>query len=231
MLLFHIIVGSICILSGAAALSFKKGSRNHRMAGLLFVASMVAMTVSGTILAYLRPAFIAMIAGVLTLYLVMTAFAVTRSKPNHTNGFDYIALVLICCVCLGAFYLGNQVAQSETGFIQGIEIPAGAYYFFAWVSAVCAVSDLRYVIRGGLAGAQRIARHLWRMGFAMYMATSSLFTGQPQRFPEALQNSGVLSVPESLVVLLVLFWFLKTLFWGKTKRFISRYREYLPRGA
>lgn len=230
LLIFHIALGTISLLSGAAALIYRKGSPWHKKSGLVFVASMFAMTTSGAILAYLKPANIAVIAGVLTFYCVATSLMVIRRRPKQTGALDVIALLVVTGLCLAATYYGNLAAASETGFIQGIEIPVEAYYFFAIISGVCALSDLRYVLIGGLSGAQRIARHLWRMGFAMYMATSSLFTGQPQRFPNFLRESGMLAVPENLVVLLILFWFLKTLVWTHIKKAFNSFRNVQSEG-
>jgi len=195
LLIFHIAVGSVCILSGSAALVYKKGAQKHRKAGLIFVMSMLAMTVSGTLLAYFRPAYIAVIAGVLTLYFVVTALLVVRNKPKHICTLDFAALPVVSGISIAAFYYGGQAASSPTGFIQGVEIPAGAYYFFAVIAAICALSDLRYLLLGGLSGAQRLARHLWRMGFALYIAVSSLFTGAATTFSTITTRQRVACCP------------------------------------
>jgi hypothetical protein len=121
-------------------------------------------------------------------------------------------------LCLSAWHYGNLAAASETGFIEGIQIPADAYYFFAFVAGLAMFSDVRYLVLGGLRGAQRIARHLWRMGFAMYIAASSLFTGNPQLFPDALREAGLTSIPEQAVALVTFYWFVKILFWPGIKR-------------
>lgn len=213
MLSFHITFGLLCIVSGVLALVFRKGSMQHRKAGLVFVFSMLAMTLSGAVLAYHRPAIIALIAAILTFYLVLTAVSVVRAKPKTRSVVDLLGLIVGFTVCLASIYYGNLALKSETGFIENNEIPAAAYFFFATIAGLCAASDMRYILIGGLSGAQRLARHLWRMGFAMYMAVSSFFTGQPQVFPEALAATGLLAVPETLVVLVTIFWFLKVLAW------------------
>lgn len=43
LLTIHIVAGIMGILSGTAALSFRKGSRRHALAGKIFVASMLTM--------------------------------------------------------------------------------------------------------------------------------------------------------------------------------------------
>jgi hypothetical protein len=43
---------------------------------------------------------------------------------------------------------------------------------------LAAAGDLRMLLRGGLFGAQRIARHLWRMCFGLFIARD-LFSSDP----------------------------------------------------
>ena len=59
---------------------------------------------------------------------------------------------------------------------------------------------------GVLVFAIGLLRHLWRMFFPMYVATSSLFSGQQQVFPEALQGTIYLELPHTLVPILLVFW-------------------------
>jgi hypothetical protein len=64
-------------------------------------------------------------------------------------------------------------------------------------------------------GSQRLVRHLWRMCFAMLIATGSFFTGQMQVFPTIIRKSNLLGIPVlAIPVLLVL---VTTLYWiGRT---------------
>ena len=69
---------------------------------------------------------------------------------------------------------------------------------------------------GQIAGAQRIVRHLWRMCFAMLIATGSFFAGQMQVFPELVRKSSllgvpVLMIPVLLVIVTTLYWLVRTL--------------------
>jgi hypothetical protein len=77
---------------------------------------------------------------------------------------------------------------------------------------------------GQIAGAQRLVRHLWRMCFAMLIATGSFFAGQMQVFPELVRKSSllgvpVLMIPVLLVIVTTLYWLVRTLV--KRKRAIS----------
>ena len=66
----------------------------------------------------------------------------------------------------------------------------------AMMTAIGAVADLTLLVRGPVSPHHRIARHLWRMGLAYFIAVGSFFTGPGARiFPEALRESGLLSLP------------------------------------
>ena len=80
-LVVHIVGGALGILSGFVALSAAKGDRLHRRAGMLFVCAMLAMCVSGTLIAVVKgvaPA-INVPAGLLTGCLVVTALTTARA--------------------------------------------------------------------------------------------------------------------------------------------------------
>jgi hypothetical protein len=59
--------------------------------------------------------------------------------------------------------------------------------FLATVNILAAVGDWRVTRSGELRGARRVARHLWRMCFGMFIATGSFFIGQMQVFPKPLR--------------------------------------------
>jgi hypothetical protein len=74
------------------------------------------------------------------------------------------------------------------------------------VILLAAVGDVRMLVRGGVFGKQRIARHLWRMCYALFTAAGSLFLGQQQVFPAFLRHINVLFVPAILPLVLRIFW-------------------------
>ncbi len=73
-------------------------------------------------------------------------------------------------------------------------------------------------MRGGLAGAQRLTRHLWRMCVAMFMATASFFLGQAKLFPPGVRQSGVLALPVLLVIGALVYWLVRVRLWPRLRR-------------
>ena len=62
------------------------------------------------------------------------------------------------------------------------------------------------LVLSGLRGARRLARHLWRMCFALFIAAASFFLGQADEFPEPLRIPALLALPVLAVLLAMLYW-------------------------
>lgn len=86
------------------------------------------------------------------------------------------------------------------------------------MAGVAFVNDLVILLRKTLSDRHRIAQHVWRMCIGFFIVAGSAFTGPGAGiFPEAVRNSGVLSLPELTIILLMLFWLFRTLF-GRRRR-------------
>lgn len=209
-LIFHIGAGLLALLTGAAALLFRKGSRRHRATGNGFVIAMLCMSASGAYIAFMKSIDLSVLSGILTFYLVATAWMTIKRKTEETGMFEIIAFLTVLAVSVSYIIFGLEVANSETGLKDGL--PATPYYIFGAVAALAAALDLRLIIRGGISGAPRIARHLWRMCFALFMATASFFLGQAQVFPEIVRASNILFVPVIIVIILMIYWLIRVSF-------------------
>jgi uncharacterized membrane protein len=101
-LTLHICAGIVGLLSGAVAMSFRKGSRCHGIAGKVFVISMLSLGASAMYLAVMNHEVGNFVAGILTIYLVTTACLTARRRDGETsifvpgNGWGPQALLVIC---------------------------------------------------------------------------------------------------------------------------------------
>ena len=212
---FHVLVGAIALLSGAAALLFRKGFRMHRLAGNIFFVSMLFMASVGAYLAYSKSSVLPVVVGILTFYLVATAWATVKHKGKGTGSFEIVALIVALVTGASGIAFGLDAMSNVTS--ARAEFIARQYFFFGSVALVAAALDVRMIIRGGLLGAQRIARHLWRMCFGLYIAASSFFLGQAQVFPDSVRelqifSVAILAVPKYVVIALMIFWLSRVLF-------------------
>lgn len=208
----HIAAGTIALLAGAAALSFRKGGRRHRLAGNAFVISMLIMGASGAYLAFAMRVTLSVIGGSLTLYLVVTAWTTVAGSARRPGRLDAAALLVGLCIAAVALVSGFEAANSETGLKDGFH--PGQYFMFGAVALLATAGDVRMIIRGGVRGAQRIARHLWRMCVALMIAASAFFLGQAQLFPAAIRESHILNAPVLLPFLLMSYWLYRVL-WSR----------------
>ena len=210
MRLIHIVAGLLALLAGAIALAAAKGSGLHRRSGRVFVGAMLAMTTTAAVIAaFLRPNVVNATAALLTLYLVCTALLTVRPDLRHARallvGLMGVALVAGLLGCT----LGLDALGSASGNVDGI--PAPPLLMFGTVGLAGLVLDARLLWAGGIHGPHRLARHLWRMTFAMWIATSSFFLGQAKVFPEPLRNFALLSIPVLVVTVLLCYWLAKVL--------------------
>ena len=213
----HISMGLVGILSGAAALTFRKGSRPHHLVGHVFFVSMLIMASMGATLAMTySPNRGNVMGGGITFYMVATAWATVWRKPGATGRLE-IALALLGSAVAGAgLTFGVMAATAPDNMLDKYHPPL--YFIFGSVALLLTAFDVRMIARGGVAGPSRLTRHLLRMCLAMFMATSSLFLGQPKVFPMAVRHSGLLPVPVLLVVAALLYWLVRIRVWPGLRR-------------
>ncbi|HVS31036.1 MAG TPA: hypothetical protein VMS98_06245 [Thermoanaerobaculia bacterium] len=208
LLMLHICCATAGLLSGFLAMSLRKGSGWHGAAGNVFFVSMLGMSVSAAyIAAFLKPNAINVVAASLTFYLVVTARRAARQSDGGTGILGVVALLFAMGVGAAGLAFGLEAANSPKGSKDGI--PAAVYIIFGSVALLCAVSDIRMLVRGGVSGGRRIARHLVRMGLALAIATISFYPGQAKLFPGWLRETGFLFVPHILLIGSIAFWMVR----------------------
>ena len=161
----HILAGVLALLGGYVALSATKGATLHRRSGMLFVCAMVVMSLSGALMEALN-AFknaINVVAGLLTFYFVTTALLTVRRRTQSALWMDRAAVLFALIVGVVAFRAGFDLASRGRP-------EAAPAFIFGIVGMLAAAGDIRMMRAGGIQGSRRIARHLWRMCFAMWVA-------------------------------------------------------------
>jgi hypothetical protein len=199
-LIIHICSGVVGLLSGIAAMSFRKGSPRHRLAGNIFFISMLTL---GSTAALLGNVF----GGALTLYLVTTGWLTGRRRAGQTTIFDWGALLFGLAVGLPIAIDGLRIVSGSTPPKPGV--PVGMILFLGSVALLAVAGDIRMLVRGGVFGRQRIARHLWRMCFGLFIATGSFLA---QRRVLAFLGGPKIMLLAPLPLLLMIFWLIRVRF-------------------
>ena len=197
---FHIIGGVLGIVAGFVAIAATKGASLHRRSGMVFVYAMLALSATGVVMAMLKGNRGNVMGGGLTLYLVMTALLTMRPRVMRN---DLAATLIGAAFGLAGLLFGFEALGTANGRLDGY--PPPMYFVFSTITLLAVLGDIRMMLAGGLQGAPRLVRHLWRMCFALFLAAASFFL-VPRRMPELLRHSPVVWIPTLVPILAILYW-------------------------
>jgi hypothetical protein len=102
---------------------------------------------------------------------------------------------------------GVEAFNSPRGVLNGV--PFAMHFFLAAVTALAAIGDVRIMRFGMPRGGPRLARHLWRMCFALFMAAGSFFSIRERVatiFPEPLTTGPLRALPIVLLFGAMFYW-------------------------
>ena len=198
----HIAAGILALVSGYIALAATKGATLHRRSGTLFVLAMVVMSLTGAFVAVISGSSTSVIAGLLTFYFVATAMLTVKQVPSRLEWLDGAAMLFAIAVSMLAFKTGFEMAG--TG-----KPEAPPLFMFGVVGTLAAIGDVRMIRAQGMRGPRRIARHLWRMCFAMWVAAASFFWGPQGRVPEIIRIPALFPIPVLLPIVVMLYWLVR----------------------
>ena len=209
----HVLSGAVALLAGTIAIIARKGASIHVNFGHAFAYTMIVSSALGAALGLLKPDqfYITFHAGVLGITLIASSWIAARKSTEERalaeNALSIINLINTLCLIVFGIYALQQTDGALLGF-------AGEdYLFLAFMAGIAAISDISLWRRIAISNHHRVARHLWRMCFGFFITAGSAFTGPGGKaFPEAIQDSGILSLPELLIFLAMLFWLCRVLF-------------------
>ena len=206
-LALHIGGGSLGIVSGYTAVFARKGGGLHRISGTVFFAAMLAMGTMGLALSVWIRQFGNIAGGALATYLVLTAWLTVRRKAGTIGRSEVALFAAAFATAALLLYWGVLAATSTKGTFQGYRAPL--YFVFGSFATLFAALDVKVILRGGVAGVARIARHLWRMCFALFFAAASFFLGQQKVMPAFMHGSPLLFIPALAPLALLIFWLVR----------------------
>jgi hypothetical protein len=228
-LVVHICGGTLGLLSGTAAILFRKGSFRHVLAGKIFVVSMLIMAVGAVYVAIERNQPSNIGGGIFTFYLILTAWLTARRPPGKTSRFDWLPMLVPFALGVLTWIAGIRILRSGATSENGV--PVGMTFFTGTVMLLAAVGDVRMLLGGGLVETRRIARHLWRMCFGLFIASGSFFLGPNNRplrllskvgigqhLSPALFSTGLYLILTILPLVILIFWLVRVRFTSTFKR-------------
>jgi uncharacterized membrane protein len=219
----HIIGGLIGLLAGTAAMTYRKGSQRHGLAGDVFVIAMMCMSGTGAFMGWMNHLhglpggqMANFFNGTFVFYLVATGWLTARRTQPETSAIDSLGCGVAAAIGSGMYLYAWRALHDPQGLADGY--PAGIYFFFGSMAFLCAAGDVRMLIRGGVTGTMRVVRHLWRMSFAFLIAVFSFFLGQQKVFPASWRGNPVWFAPPIAALVLLVYWFARVKITGTYKR-------------
>jgi uncharacterized membrane protein len=204
----HIAAGGLALVLGAVALSVKKGGTIHRRSGLMFVYALLVMGITASILGFLKsPTVGSVLGGLMPIYFVVTALTTVRPVSPWTRRINVAALTVAVGLALADIVGGVQAFNSPRGLLNGV--PFVMLFFVGAVMIVAAAGDMRIMRFGVPHGGPRLARHLWRMCFALFIAAGSFFSIRERVakiLPEPFTTGPMRALPILLVFGAMFYW-------------------------
>ena len=208
----HVAAGALAILLGAVALIVRKGGTLHRRSGMLFVYAMLVMGITASILEFFRSAAATnVVAALMSIYFVGTALTTVRPPSRWTRAINIAALLVATGLALVSI-LGGVKGISTPG-LNSAGVPfrtIGVMSFvLATVLLLSAAGDLRIMRSGMPRGGPRLARHLWRMCFALFIAAGSFFSIRARVakvLPEPFTTGPMRALPILLLFGAMFYW-------------------------
>ncbi len=204
----HVVAGGLAILLGGLALLAAKGRWLHRRSGLLFVYAMLTMGISGSLLALRQSLTNAnVLGGFMPAYYVVTALATVRAPTAWTCRLNIAALIVAIGLVAIDITLGVKALASPRRTLDGV--PFFMLFFLATIMGLSALGDIRVIWSGALRGGPRLARHLWRMCFALFIAAGSFFSIRARVarvLPEPFTTPTARLLPIVLLFVAMFYW-------------------------
>jgi len=138
---------------------------------------------------------------------VATALTTIRPVSRWTRRVNIAALTVAVGLALVDIGAGVKAFNSPRGVLNGV--PFLMLFFIATVMILAAAGDMRTIRFGMLGGRPRLARHLWRMCFALFIATGSFFsirTRVAKILPEPFTTAPMRALPILLVFGAMFYW-------------------------
>ena len=206
-LAFHVAAGTTALATGYVAIAARKGGTWHRRSGTVFVWAMIAMGLAAVGIAVFEGKD-DVAGGALAAYLVFTAWTTVKPLPGAGGGRrGDIALMLLAFLFAAAGFAQAFTVLGMPGS-QKDGVPAGMMFFLSSIVLLAAIGDARMIWAGGIQGTRRLARHLWRMCFGLFIASGS-FVAQlvmMKFMPAWMRSVPVIIVFSAAPLVVLLYW-------------------------
>jgi hypothetical protein len=203
----HIAAANLGLIAGFTSLFVSKGASIHRRAGMAFFWFMIVTSLFGAFIAISRGIAVSVNvpAALLSTYMVLTSLLTVRERGPASRTLDIAMMLVAFGVGLTTIgFMLDALLSPDGKSWDGM--PAAAYVVFALIGTLAGLLDIRVMRGNPLTGAPRLARHLWRMCFALMLASLSFLVGQSKALPESMRIMPLLAIPLLVAFVAMLYW-------------------------
>jgi hypothetical protein len=203
--LIHFPTGTVALLAAIAALYYVKGSSRHIRAGRIFIVSMLIMLFSGGVAGWIKKSPDDVLMAAMIIYTVFTAWLTVHRRAGETGIMEYLALTYL----LGWLFV--TLAIDTTWEL--VRDP-NFYVIMPLFAALFAAGDVYNLLLGGLTGAQRLARHIWRVCFSLIWAAMAFGDKIIKLMHSSIEEMPHVLYGPALFVLCLMFYWLYRVYRG-----------------
>jgi hypothetical protein len=200
----HFAAGGVAIITGFAALVVAKGSVLHKRLGIVFTYAMLYMGVVASGIAMYEGKSVSVTAALIVGYMVITGTTAVKPLPAGRRQVDVGLMIVAFAIAALNLWAGNRTLGLPGRQHDGV--PAGMMLFMGIVFLMAAIGDARMIREGAITGTRRLARHLWRMCFALFIASGSFFLGQMKFVPRPIRSLPLLFALGLAPLAMLLYW-------------------------
>ncbi len=201
-LVVHFGSGLTALGAGVAALAAAKGGVAHKRSGIFFTNAIIVAGLLASFISVHEGKSAA--SGFFMPHFVVTATTTVGPPLRHARAVSLTLMVLAFTLAAGQGWSGVVAWNSPGHMMAGV--PAAMIFFLATTTLLAAAGDLRMIRAGGISGSRRVARHLWRMCFALFIATGSFFIGQMKFVPRPIRIVPLLFALGLAPLFALLYW-------------------------
>ena len=202
-LITHIIFGSIALISIVFAMASKKGGKNHRLAGKVYVYSMLIGLVAAIILSVTSANLFLFLIAIFSGYLLYTGWRLAADKNTIFTVFDKCLVITMLVGAIAMFAIGIWMYFQGDGLSTVLIV-------FAFIGGGFALVDGKRMILnssnstapGWPIGRERIVLHIIRISSACISTITAVAVVNVQTEPKFI----AWLLPTVVVVPIIIYW-------------------------
>jgi uncharacterized membrane protein len=200
-LLFHIVGGSVGLLTGILNILRKKGDKKHKLIGKIFFISMMTAGSSSLVLAYIHPNYFLFMVGVFTLYMVGSGQRYLKHKQQNIDSKLIDWTITILMLFAGILFVGIGILTIIKSNLFGL-----VFITFGSLGLLFVRQDFKNYNDKATIKNYWLVGHLQRMTGGFIAALTAFLVVNAKYFPEQIPSFLYWLFPTIILTPLIIRW-------------------------